>query len=202
MTMKTTLSGAKTVQLGRAHNLARNRTPRFPQFPWPPWSARRGGRLINGSAIRIARKLLKTQLRDHVRSTVKGVHDLRKTSDDLPGTRYQSHVTNHKSQVTSHERFLLLVPILINGSAIRIARKPLKTRLRDHLKSTVKGATRVAKYLSQLTVSESRIASHKSQVTSRGQRVTIAVYCLQHGRPISLFRSCIAALCSEPSRSS
>jgi hypothetical protein len=96
---------------------------------------------IYGPAIRKPGKPLKIRLRDRVRSTVKEGKRLAK-NESRTGS-HPSRVTSHKSRLTSHEGALLRVPVLINGSAIRNPRKLLKSRLRDHVRSTVKGGIRV-----------------------------------------------------------
>jgi hypothetical protein len=167
MTMKMTLSGAKSVQQGTAHKLASDRAPRTASIliygsaikrqtkflkAWTrdrvkstvEGAAKLGGPdvahntgQIYGPAIRKPGKPLKIRLRDRVRSTVSGATRL--TKNESRTGSHPSRVTGHKSRLTSHEGFLLRVPVLINGPAIGIPRKLLKTRLRDHVRSTVKG---------------------------------------------------------------
>ena len=98
--------------------------------------------LINCPAIRISRNLLKTIIRDHIRSTVKGVAKFAKATRLRRFTRAgfwcAMHVSTARCHRFSHE-------ILINGPAIRIPRNHLKTIIGDHLRSTVKGVANFAK---------------------------------------------------------
>jgi len=152
--------------------------------------------LINCPAIRISRNLLKTIIRDHVRSTVKGVAKFAKATGLRRLARARFWCTMNLSPAQGH---LFGREILINGPAIRIRRNHRKTIIGDQLRSTVEGVVKFPKATEQRRLARAVFWCAMHVSTARGHRFSHEI--LINGPAIRISRNLLKTIIRDHLRS-